>query len=148
MNIEKYKKHGNFTLKSGKKCDVYYDIKEMMGEPANLEEIVQRIRFQHEINFIDVIIGIEYGGIPIAVALSLNTGLPFAVLRKEQKTHGTKNRIEGSKVIGNALLLDDVITTGETVDNAKIYLESKGYKVIATDCVVDRSLEEKGMIWL
>jgi orotate phosphoribosyltransferase len=147
LDIEKYKKKGDFVLASGRKSNVYYDVKQMMGEPDNLKEIIQRIRFKHEINWIDVIIGIEYGGIPLAVALSLNTGIPYAVLRKEPKKYGTKNRIEGSNKVGNVLLLDDVITTGGTTNRAKDYLDSNGYKVLAVDCVIDRTDEKGGMVW-
>jgi len=138
MELLKYKKTGKFTLSSGKESDFYYDIKEAMGEPENLREIISDLDKKHNMKNFDVIIGIDYGGIPLAVGLSLYTSLPFAVIRKEAKDHGTQKRIEGYQEIGNVLLLDDVRTSGNTIKESKDYLKSLGYKIIATETVMKR----------
>lgn len=141
MNLDKYKKTGNFTLSSGEKSNTYYDLKEAMGEPAVLSEMVEEIEKQnpHINTNIDIIIGIDYGGIPLAVALSLKKGIPYAVIRKESKTHGMWHRIEGCQKIGRVLLLDDVYTTGKSIGEAKEYLELKGYSIINTTVILDRN---------
>lgn len=138
MNFERYKKTGNFKLASGIVSPYYYDIKEAMGEPDNLKGFVRNLVKKHNMKDFDVIIGIDYGGIPLAVGLSLQTNLPYAVIKKQTKDHGTQKRIEGHQAIGNVLLLDDVITSGHSIREAKQYLKSLGYKIIATETVMKR----------
>jgi len=139
MNLEKYKKTGMFTLSSGHITEEYFDIKEAMGEPEILREMIRELDRKHNMENIDVIIGIEIGGIPLAVGLSQYTNVPFAILRKEKNDHGMMKRIEGYKIVGRVLLLDDVKTSGNSLKDATDYLKSKGYSTITTDVVLDRS---------
>ena len=44
---------------------------------------------------VDRIAGVVLGSVPLAVALSLRTGIPFIMVRKEKKDHGTGKLIEG-----------------------------------------------------
>ena len=61
----------------------------------------------------DVLIGIAEAGIPLAVALSLHTGLPAGYVRSAAKAHGTKRMVEGAWREGaTALLVDDVVSDG------------------------------------
>jgi orotate phosphoribosyltransferase len=48
----------------------------------------------------DIIVGLELGGVPLVTALSLETGLPAAFIRKEAKTYGTCRAVEGQTVAG------------------------------------------------
>jgi len=139
--IEKFRKTGNFKLRSGKYSDHYFDVKEMMGNPKYLSKFVQVIRSQHQFDNkgMDVIIGLEFGGISLAVALSIDTGIPYAILRKKSHGHGMKKRIEGFQKPGRALVVDDVKTTGKSFYDAIQYLESSGYEIIGEATVVDRS---------
>ena len=138
MNFDKYKKTGNFTLSSGQTSKEYYDVKEAMGEPENLRELIRDLDKKHRMNNIDVIIGIDYGGIPLAVGLSLYTSVPYAIIRNAKKDHGTKKRIEGYQKVGRVLLLDDVKTTGGSIKEAKNYLKQLGYEIMATSTVMTR----------
>lgn len=135
MNLDKYKKTGNFTLSSGKKSNTYYDLKEAMGEPAVLSEMIDGII---GIDY-DVIIGIDYGGTPLAVALSLRYGVPYAILRKEKKQYAMWHRIEGYQGKGRVLLVDDVSTTGNSMKEAREYLKSEGYDVVKTKVIMERN---------
>ncbi len=141
IDVEKYRKMGKFTLSSGIESPFYYDIKEMVGDPKNLKKIVNGIYNQYKtfIDSFDVIIGIATGGIAVAVGLSLFTNIPFAILRKEKNPHGMEKRIEGWQQIGRVLLVDDVKTSGSTLNNSKRYLESLGYVVKSVRVIYDRS---------
>ena len=137
-----WKKTGKFTLSSGQIVDSYYDLKEMLGNPKLLEEETYDIMEKSKKHNFDVIIGIDYGGVPLAVSLSLKTGIPYAILRKEQKLHGMQKRIEGSPIKGRCILLDDVKTTGKSLVEAKDYLNNNDYYVLKSFILLDRLFDE------
>lgn len=65
---------------------------------------------------IDLIVGIPMAGIPIAMALALKTGMPFAYMNKERKRTLRKRIVEGEYKKGaRAVLVDDVIGFGGTI---------------------------------
>lgn len=64
----------------------------------------------------EVLAGLELGGVPVATALSLATGLPAAFVRKAPKSYGTAKLAEGTEIEGRrVLVVEDVITTGGQV---------------------------------
>ena len=78
-------KFGDFTLASGKKSKFYVDIKKASMNPELLKLIacrVSKIIKNHSINA-DYIGGVALGGVPIAVSVSLETGKPLLMIRKE-----------------------------------------------------------------
>lgn len=88
----------------------------------------------------DVLAGLERGGIPVATALSLTTGVPAAFVRKAAKPYGTMKLAEGADVGGrNVLIIEDVITTGGQVVTSATALRELGALVGAVLCVIDRS---------
>ena len=63
--------------------------------------------------------------------------LPFAMIRKESRKHGTNSRIEGS--LGNKILvIEDVATTGGSIEDAVSVLRGEGTDVDTALVVVDR----------
>jgi orotate phosphoribosyltransferase len=61
----------------------------------------------------EILAGLELGGVPIATAMSLESGLPAAFVRKKAKEYGTCRAVEGADVHGrNVVMIEDVITTG------------------------------------
>ncbi|MEE9611451.1 MAG: orotate phosphoribosyltransferase [Desulfatiglandales bacterium] len=113
---EKIKPHiktGNFTLSSGKKSKFYVDIKKASTDPDILKEIAEEMAALIGSQKPDTIAGMAVGGIPIATALSLETKVPFIMVRKESKEHGTLSKIEGTFSPGaKVVVVEDVTTTG------------------------------------
>ncbi len=132
---------GDFTLTSGAKSRYYVDIKRASSDPAILKRITEGFMV-HNVEA-DKVAGVELGAVPLIVAYSLNKGIPFIIIRKGDREHGTKKRIEGDIVPGERiLLLEDVVTSGGSVIKAVDELESAGAKVVRIISVVDR--EEGG----
>lgn len=131
---------GDFTLTSGKKSNYYINIKKATTNPLILREIA-RAMAKNVKN--EKIAGIELGSVPLAVALSLETGRPFVIVRKESKTHGTKGMIEGDLTSGEeVIVVEDVVTTGGSVVRTVNILRENGAIVKKVLAVVDR--EEGG----
>ena len=109
-------KLGSFTLASGKKSDFYMDIKKAYTKPEVLREITREMARLIKNEKPDKIAGVAVGAVPLVTALSLESGLPFLIVRKELKGHGTRNKIEGELRVGEkVIIVEDVTTTGESV---------------------------------
>ena len=105
---------GEFTLASGAKSDYYIDIKKASTNPKVLRLIARLMaqKMRDEGIQADRIAGVVLGSVPLATALSLETGIPYVMIRKEKKDHGTGKLIEGDLCSGDrALVVEDVITT-------------------------------------
>ena len=137
--------YGDFTLSSGKKSKYYIDIKKASTDPKILEEVADEMAHIIENDDIDVdrIAGVVLGSVPLAVALSLRTGIPFIMIRKEPKDHGTGKLIEGSLDKGmKVLVIEDVVTSAGSAAYAIEVLRKTGADVEHVLSVVDR--EEGG----
>lgn len=129
---------GEFTLRSGQQTNEYFDKYLFEAQPELLFEIAHQLAsFIPE--KIDVLAGLEMGGIPIATALSLKTGIPQLFIRKEAKTYGTCRIAEGGEVQGRQLLIiEDVVTSGGAIIDAVSQLRKLGATVNQAVCVIDR----------
>ncbi len=129
---------GTFLLRSGTTSHEYFDKYLFESDPALLAEIAR-----HLLPLIpegtDVLAGLEMGGIPIATALSLASGLPVAFVRKKAKDYGTCKFAEGADVRDkNVLVIEDVITSGGQVLLSTADLRSVGARISHVLCVIDR----------
>jgi orotate phosphoribosyltransferase len=89
---------------------------------------------------VDLIGGLEMGGIPLVTVLSARTGLPALFVRKQAKEYGTCKLAEGPDVAGRRVtLVEDVITTGGAVRDATTALRDAGATVDLVVCAIDRS---------
>jgi orotate phosphoribosyltransferase len=132
---------GTFILTSGKKSDYYVDIKKATSDPSILEEITRRF-VEHHIRA-DRVAGVELGAVPLIVAYSMETRIPFIIIRKGDRSHGTERRFEGEILPGEKILLiEDVVTSGSSVITAMNTIEESGGIIVAVLAVVDR--EEGG----
>ncbi len=130
---------GTFTLRSGQIATEYFDKYRFEAEPTLLAEIAAAMAPMIP-EGTEVLAGLEMGGIPIATALSLHTGIPAAFVRKEAKTYGTALLAEGSPIVGKRVtVVEDVITTGGQVVISTNDLRALGANVEHVLCVIDRS---------
>ncbi|HEY8666905.1 MAG TPA: phosphoribosyltransferase family protein, partial [Tepidisphaeraceae bacterium] len=95
---------------------------------------------------IDAVGGMDMGATPIvgAVAVeSLRSGrpLPTFIVRKEVKAHGTMKEIEGPIPSSpcQVVILDDVVTTGDSIIKAIDAVERANHKVLLAISVLDRN---------
>jgi orotate phosphoribosyltransferase len=130
---------GTFTLRSGQIAHEYFDKYRFEARPDLLAEIAAGLAplLPPET---EVLAGLELGGVPIATALSLRTGLPAAFIRKQAKPYGTALLAEGADIVGKRVtVIEDVITTGGQVIISTNDLRNLGAEVRHVLCVIDRS---------
>ena len=130
---------GTFTLRSGQVSHEYFDKYLFETDPALLARVAaQMVELLPE--DVDLLGGLEMGGIPLVTALSARTGLPALFVRKQAKDYGTCKLAEGPDVAGRRVtLVEDVITTGGAVRDATRALREAGGEVRLVVCAIDRS---------
>jgi orotate phosphoribosyltransferase len=136
---------GHFVLTSGAVSDYYIDIKKASTHPQTLKMIAQSLEsYTQEC---DLIAGMELGAVPLIVALSLQSNIPYVIIRKSKRKHGTGKLIEGGSVKDkNVLIIEDVTTSGGSVLNTiNIIRDQKGH-IIRVVTVVDREYGAKELI--
>ncbi len=132
-------KFGDFVLTSGKRSTYYVDIKEAATDPSLLRKIASE--FSGMIRS-SKIAGMELGAVPLIVATALQMSIPYIIVRKE-RSHGTMSLLVGKFEKGEEIdVIEDVVTTGNSVLKAVNTLRENGAVVKRAYCVVDR--EEGG----
>jgi len=129
---------GKFLLRSGVMSDEYFDKYQFESRPEILNCIAEYLADLLPDKF-DLLAGLELGGVPIATALSLITGLPTVFVRKKAKEYGTCKFAEGMDITGKKLLIvEDVVTSGGQVVISANDLRSHGAIIEEAICVIDR----------
>lgn len=130
-------KFGRFVLTSGAISDYYIDIKKASTDPKILKIIAQEMSLYTK--GYDLLAGMELGAVPLVVAVSLETQIPYVIIRKEKREHGTGKQIEGGDVKGKSvLIIEDVTTSGGSVIKTIQILRENNAEVEKALVVVDR----------
>jgi orotate phosphoribosyltransferase len=136
---------GVFKLRSGQISTEYFDKYRFEAEPALLRRVAAEMLTLLPPGT-EVLAGLELGGVPIATAMSLASGLPAAFVRKQAKAYGTCQAVEGAGVSGRRLVLvEDVITTGGAVRDAARLVREAGGEILAVVCAIWRGEGEPGI---
>lgn len=130
---------GEFLLRSGQMSNEYFDKYMFEADPGLLREIAKSMVSLIPDNT-DVIAGLEMGGIPIVTALSLESGLPAAFVRKKAKEYGTCKLAEGCSVLDkHVCIIEDVVTTGGQIIESARELRYQGAIIDTVLCVILRN---------
>lgn len=137
-------REGKFTLASGKESNFYLDGK-MTSLDAEGGTIISILFLRMLKENISAIGGISVGADPLSSGVSqvgflLGKKLNAFYVRKEPKKHGTSKWIEGPLKAGEIVaILEDVVTTGGSSQNAVEKVTEFGCKVGQILAVVDRN---------
>ncbi len=131
---------GTFTLKDGRTSPFYLDMRVLISHPAALARVARAMLQRSAALHYDRLAGLPYAGLPIAVAMALIGERPMIYARKEAKTYGTAQRIEGMFAPGErVLMIDDVVTSGGAKLEAAEPFRDAGLIVEDVLVIVDRS---------
>ena len=129
---------GDFVLRSGKRSNRYFDKFLFETDPQLLKRIgahlaplvpkeTQRLAAP------------ELGAVLLGGAVSMETGLPLMLVRKEPKGYGTGKQLEGRFAPGERVtVIEDVVTTGGDSLRSIQALRDAGLDVIHLVVVLDR----------
>ena len=110
------------------------------GDPELLGDLGFRgARFARDLG-VDVVVGAETAGVPLAAAVSLAAGLPFAFVRKPgyRGHEADEPPVRGADVAGRrVLLVDDAIASGSSVERFAGALAGAGAEVVGVFVLVD-----------
>ena len=142
---EKAVRKGEHTLSSGKKSSFYIDGKQVTLDPQGILVLGKVLLGMLHGTQVTAVGGPTLGADPIAAAVALlssQTGKPLKafIVRKEEKKHGTQKRIEGPELGAGerVVVVEDVITTGNSVLEAIREVEKLKCRVVKVICLVDR----------
>jgi orotate phosphoribosyltransferase len=142
-------KFGEFTLKSGRISPYFFNA----GRFDNGDALHRLGGFYADalqasgVKY-DMLFGPAYKGIPlvsatsIALAAQYNKAVPYAFNRKEAKTHGEGGLTVGADLIGDVIIVDDVITAGTAIREVIAILQQTPANPVGVMVAIDR--QEKG----
>ena len=135
---------GDFVLSSGQKSSYYINGKQVTLHPQGVVAIARILLSQIPSNT-QAVAGLTLGADPIVTAVSVvsvyeQRPIPALIIRKEAKGHGTMAYIEGLTLPMGApvVVLEDVVTTGQSALQAVERLTGAGYRVTEVMALVDR----------
>jgi orotate phosphoribosyltransferase len=137
-------KEGDFILSSGQHSSYYINGKQVTLHPQGALAIGRLLLSLLPLDT-QAVAGLTLGADPIVSSVSVvsaldNRPIPALIIRKEAKGHGTMAYIEGPSLPAgaNVVVLEDVVTTGQSAMKAVERLREAGYKVEQVIALVDR----------
>jgi len=136
-------KFGDYILTSGKKSPYYIDLRQTISSPITMDWIANSLTriVVNEIGItrIDKILGVPTAGVPFATVVSQKLGIPLIYYRQARKEHGVRKKVEGILDRNDrVLIVDDLITTGESVIEAAEVVRDQGGVVNEMVVLLDR----------
>jgi len=137
-------KEGDFVLSSGQRSSYYINGKQVTLHPWG-GLAVGRVLLSLLPADAVAVAGLTLGADPLVTATSVvaayeGRSLAALIIRKEAKGHGTQAYIEGPTLppSSSVVVLEDVVTTGQSALKAVELLRQAGYSVTQVISLVDR----------
>lgn len=135
---------GDFVLSSGQRSTYYINGKQVTLHPLGALAI-GRLLLDMLPQTTQAVAGLTLGADPIVSAVSVVSAyehqpITALIIRKEAKGHGTMAYIEGPQLPPGAevVVLEDVVTTGQSALKAVNRLQDAGYQVNQIISLIDR----------
>jgi orotate phosphoribosyltransferase len=146
---------GDFLLASGARSSEYLDVKNAILQPTAGWDLAMAA--SEQFGTARAIAGVAIGGAMLARLVAGIRSLPSLVVRPEIKSHGNRRHVDGLRNLtdfneeGDAIpitLIEDVVTSGESVVKALHALAKEAKTCKVTDCVIVCDRQAGGMDYL
>ncbi len=138
---------GRFRLHSGKESRIYIDLRVLVSFPAALRLVSAAYRGALAGLRYDLLAATPLAGLPIGTAVALDLDQPLIYPRKTAKSYGTGKNIEGRWSIGQTVVvIDDLITSGDSVMETIATVKAAGLKVHDAVVLIDREQGGRQML--
>lgn len=131
---------GHFKLTSGKHSDVYFEKIKLIERPAVLEKIINLLveEIRKDNPEFDYVVSPAYGGIAIGFLTALKLNKLFAFSQRVEEKMTVRSGFAGLPG-QRAIIVEDILTTGGSVQEVLECLKSLQVTVNGIYCLVDRS---------
>ena len=139
------KRETAFKLSSGGFSHDYIDMRRALSSGPDLElaaRCLMGLLGEKKVLF-DAIGGMTMGADPISHAVAVLEAKSWFSVRKQEKAHGTKQRIEGAKLDADTkvVLVEDTVSTGRSLLEALDVLRDTKVQITALCTLLDRSFD-------
>ena len=131
---------GHFKLTSGKHSEWYFEKIRLIEKPAVLEKIVDLLveKIQSDKLDFDYVVSPAYGAIAIGFLAALKLGKNFAFSQRVDEKMAFRSGFAGLEK-GRAIIVEDILTTGGSINEVLETLKQKGVEVPGIYVLVDRT---------
>ncbi len=129
---------GHFLLTSGKHSATYIEKIRLLQDPAVATLVCQMLAELVEPHEFDTVAGPAYGGIVLAFEVARLLGKNFVFSQRKDGRMTIRGGFDLSQV-KQAVVIEDIITTGGSVREVIACLQQSGIQVQAVAAIVDRS---------
>ncbi|MDA8290869.1 MAG: orotate phosphoribosyltransferase [Actinomycetota bacterium] len=131
-----------FSLSSGGTSHDYVDLRRAVSRGDDLRvaaEVVAEVLSDACVEY-DAIGGMTMGADPVAHAVALLTGRSWFSVRKAEKSHGSRRRVEGAELRPGTrvVVFEDTTTTGRSLAEAVEVVAATGATVALACTILDR----------
>ncbi|RME31240.1 hypothetical protein D6789_03350 [Candidatus Woesearchaeota archaeon] len=132
---------GNVRLSSGGTAAAYFDVKRAYGSPHVLRILAKTLaeRLPRETT---TVAAMGYGGITLASVIAAQQDYKLTLVREKEKSHGLPGLLHGYVPSRSdaVAIIDDVCTTGGSLQRVITALESTGARILGGYVVVQRGI--------
>lgn len=129
---------GHFQLTSGKHSASYVEKIRLLQNPQAALQICEQLAAALEPYEFDTVAGPAYGGIVLAFEVARILGRGFLFTQRHEGQMSVRSGFDLSEV-KNAVVIEDIVTTGGSVREVINCLRAMGIAVPAVAAIVDRS---------
>lgn len=131
-----------FALSSGGSSHDYVDLRRAVSRGDDLRLAAQAVvaALGREGARFDAIGGMTMGADPVAHAVAMLSSTAWFSVRKAEKAHGSRRRIEGAQLTSasRVVLFEDTVTTGRSLVEALDVVQESGAQVLLACTLLDR----------
>ncbi|MBP9669420.1 MAG: hypothetical protein KBE09_03975 [Candidatus Pacebacteria bacterium] len=129
------------TFASGLRSPVYLNNRLLLSHPTErtfiargMTRVVDELVAEHP--QVNAVAAVESGGTPLATLIADSLNLPLYTVRKAEKKHGEKRRVEGGSVAGkHVIVIEDHLTTAGSALSAAGALKDEGAEVVGVSAI-------------